>query len=476
MDDLSVEVLFNENIYYKARVVDVLAEELLVELESSSKPALTVPFHCARLPPRPSATTPELKEGDDVEVCQHIDSADAFAWVPMRVRMVKGDFVVVDIPDSKPPITDIVQIDNVRLPNKSPCVSATVFHRLSIDVPAELHPICRDEANHREFIQRCGASRVQFSAESSALIVLCRDEAIRKKASLLGDVHVRSLRQKMTLLQLTEESARKLESSKHPPAESPHHAEFSVPRDLMGLAIGTQGSNIQRARQLPGIHSVDLNEDTATFCISGESEAAISAARELLEYTERRLLLPRDMISRIIGRNGHNIQSIVDRAGVVQVKIEGDNETSTAREEGVVPFIFVGTVESIENAKVLLDYHIAHLKEVDKLTRQKQQLDAELHRLSQQATAATYAHSTTSTSTTPYVIEATVAEVPAAEAKVATDIWQLLMASRMMSSMAQQVDRMVPPTVPLIHRRTGQQRLLLRLWFRLLCLLKPHWN
>jgi hypothetical protein len=32
-----------------------------------------------------------------------------------------------------------------------------------------------------------------------------------KKASLLSDMHLRSLRQKMMLLQLTEESAKKLE-------------------------------------------------------------------------------------------------------------------------------------------------------------------------------------------------------------------------------------------------------------------------
>lgn len=87
---------------------------------------------------------------------------------------------------------------------------------------------------------------------------------------MLADMHFRNLNQKVMLLKKTEELARQLESSKLQITSSSYTDEFKVRDDLMGLAIGAHGTNIQQARRVDGITNIELDEHTGIFKIYGE--------------------------------------------------------------------------------------------------------------------------------------------------------------------------------------------------------------
>jgi fragile X mental retardation protein len=284
------------------------------------------------------------------------------AYQRAKVREIKGNFAVVESTEG-PAISNVVSLDECRFADQVEQLTEAALKKTTLPLPEELSNYA--SAVCQTITDNIPNTFAQYNESQKDIDIYALDSKTIRRITVASDMLLTQAKQKVSLIQKKEEVTKKFEQSS---ASTQAVIEFSVSRDLMGLAIGTEGSNIRAAREVDGITSIIIDESRETeshcfFKVFADNYDAAESARALLEYLTESVKVPTDMVGKIIGKNGKTIQDIVDKAGVIRVTI---GETPT-EEDNSVDFFFTGTKESISLAEMLIDIHIKHVKEMESI-------------------------------------------------------------------------------------------------------------
>jgi len=352
-------------------------ETITVGFQDDFNRTQEVPIGDVRFAAPASDSETQFNEGDDVEILWKSKSDSPAQWYPGKVRNCKGGFYVCEFVHFGQAASDVFEGQSLRQPNTNPCLSSDDFFKAEVEIPQELHEFCQTHSDaHRDFQKACEAMTIQYM--NGRLIILSRKN-ISRRVDMIKEFHIKNLAQKMKLAERLTECQVKLEQSKLV-AESSCE-KFKVDSDLLKFVVGTKGANITKARSIPGVIQIHIDDENQMVHIYAETPEAAKKSRLLLEFTEEHYLVPRNLVGRIIGQKGKSIQDIIDKSHVLKVRVLSEEDAKAvdgASDPAVCAFKFIGTRVNNQNAKALMDYLVQSLKQIDELQDEQKEIEQQI--------------------------------------------------------------------------------------------------
>lgn len=311
--------------------------------------------------------------------------APFICWETGTVQRFNEDYFVVQFETKKS--VDIIPKSRVRATNSN--VSLTElginpFYQFSIAFSNELLKVVHDNMEwlaskdlHKDFKKVLKLITVYSDRKTKSLVCIgyttkekefARHQMINR-AQLLATMHFEKLRDDYFYRNRT----KTITGINSTIIGKEYILNVVVEKKYVGLGVGRGGANIQKARNIPGIYSVELNEPRSTFVIIGDSLESCENAATIVNFREELISFPPDY--EMLLSDAKFMNEIINKLGIYKVEYWIHSQTQSGKNELLV----LGKHKSIQDFKLLIDYQKVEQDEINQLKCLRNQLFQNLY-------------------------------------------------------------------------------------------------